>query len=130
MCSYLDEDIVLYVHGRRDCMQHWSCIGRVFSWTFVLLSYVFLLFPSLLKKHAFKRERELNKVTCILTAISLCTSWRMKDQLDVTCYFISLLMCSTCFGHWHIHLQKLATVLLNDHISRLVLVERIRSEIK
>jgi len=21
----------------------------------------------------------------------------MKDQLDVTCYFISLLMCSTCF---------------------------------
>ena len=28
-----------------------------------------------------------------------CISWRMKDQLDVTCYFISLVMCSTCFGH-------------------------------
>jgi hypothetical protein len=28
-----------------------------------------------------------------------CDSWRIKDQLDVTCYFISLLMCSTCFGH-------------------------------
>ena len=28
-----------------------------------------------------------------------CNSWRMKDQLDVTCFFISLLMCSTCFGH-------------------------------
>ena len=26
-------------------------------------------------------------------------SWRIKDQLDVTCSFISLLMCSTCFGH-------------------------------
>jgi len=26
-------------------------------------------------------------------------SWRIKDQLDVTCYFISLLMCSTCFGY-------------------------------
>jgi len=26
-------------------------------------------------------------------------SWRIKDHLDVTCYFISLLMCSTCFGH-------------------------------
>ena len=25
-------------------------------------------------------------------------NWRIKDQLDVTCYFISLLMCSTCFG--------------------------------
>ena len=23
-------------------------------------------------------------------------NWRMKDQLDVTCYFISLIMCSTC----------------------------------
>ena len=28
-----------------------------------------------------------------------CNSWRMNDQLDVTCYFISLIMCSTCFGH-------------------------------
>jgi len=28
-----------------------------------------------------------------------CDSWRIKDQLYVTCYFISLLMCSTCFGH-------------------------------
>ena len=26
-------------------------------------------------------------------------SWRIKDQLDVTCYLISLLMYSTCFGH-------------------------------
>ena len=44
----------------------------------------------------------------------------MKDQLDVTCYFISLLMCSTCFGQY-IHHQELATVLLNYHIGRLVL---------
>ena len=28
-----------------------------------------------------------------------CNSWWMKDQLDVTCYFISLIMRSTCFGH-------------------------------
>ena len=26
-------------------------------------------------------------------------SWRIEDQLDVTCYFISLLMCSTFFGN-------------------------------
>ena len=30
---------------------------------------------------------------------SVVNSWRRKDQLDVTSYFISLLMCSTCFGH-------------------------------
>jgi len=29
----------------------------------------------------------------------ICVIWRIKDQLDVTCYFISILMCSTCFGH-------------------------------
>ena len=44
-----------------------------------------------------------------------------KDQLDVTCYFISLLMCSTCFGHHYIHHQELATILLNYHIGRIVL---------
>jgi len=31
--------------------------------------------------------------------VTIPDSWRMKDQLDVTCYFISLRMCSTCFGH-------------------------------
>ena len=45
----------------------------------------------------------------------------MEDQLDVTCYFISLLMCSTCFGHSYIHHQELATVLLNYHIDCFVL---------
>ena len=45
----------------------------------------------------------------------------MKDQLDVTWYFISLIMRSTCFAHSYIHHQELATVLLNYHIRRLVL---------
>jgi len=43
----------------------------------------------------------------------------MKDQLDVTCYFISLLMCSTCFGHNISIIRSL--LLLNYHIGRLVL---------
>ena len=37
--------------------------------------------------------------TNVYWTVHHCNSWRMKDQLDVTCYFISLLMCSTCFGH-------------------------------
>ena len=28
-----------------------------------------------------------------------CDSWRIRDQLDVTTYFISLLVFSTCFEH-------------------------------
>jgi len=48
-------------------------------------------------------------------------SWRIKDQLDVTYYFISLLTCSTCFGHKYIHHQEHATILLNYHIGRVVI---------
>jgi len=34
-----------------------------------------------------------------LSAVKCVHIWRIKDQLDVTCYFISLRMYSTCFGH-------------------------------
>ena len=37
--------------------------------------------------------------TYVYRTVHHCDSWRIKDQLDVTCYFISLLMCSTCFGY-------------------------------
>jgi len=50
------------------------------------------------------------------------TNWRIKDQLDVTCYFISLLVHSTCFGQEYIHHQELAIILLNYHIGLLFLV--------
>ena len=50
-----------------------------------------------------------------------CDGWRIKDQLDVTSYFTSHLMCSTCFRHYYIHHQELATALLNYHIGRIVL---------
>jgi len=56
-----------------------------------------------------------------ITLNSPSNSWRIKDRLDVTCYFISLLTCSTCFGHLYIHHQELATILLNCHIGRIVL---------
>jgi len=51
--------------------------------------------------------------TNVYWTVHHCNSWRMKDQLDVTCYFISLIMRSTCFGHQYIHLQELATVLMS-----------------
>ena len=35
-----------------------------------------------------------------------CNSWQMKIQLDVTCYFISLIMRSTCFGHYYISIFR------------------------
>jgi len=38
-------------------------------------------------------------ITLLVFILMHLNSWRIKDQLDITCYFISLLMCSTCFGH-------------------------------
>jgi len=35
-----------------------------------------------------------------------------KNQLDVTYYFIVLLIGSTCFGHYNAHHQELATIML------------------
>ena len=43
--------------------------------------------------------RKFPTLSYVYWAVPHCDSWRIKDQLDVTCYFISLLMCSTCFGH-------------------------------
>ena len=36
----------------------------------------------------------------------------MKNQLDATYYFIVLLIGSTCFGHYCVHHQELATIML------------------
>ena len=52
-----------------------------------------------------------------------CDSWRIKNQLDTTCYFIFLPIDSTCFGHYYAHHQELATMLLNYHIGRFVLLQ-------
>ena len=41
-----------------------------------------------------------------------CDNWRIKNQLDVTYYFIVLLIGSTCFGHYYAHHQELATIVL------------------
>ena len=47
----------------------------------------------------FPQMSNTNKESNVYWTVHHCNSWRMKDQLDVTCYFISLIMRSTCFGH-------------------------------
>jgi len=41
-----------------------------------------------------------------------CDNWRIKDQLDATCYFIVLLIGPICFGHYHAHHQEITTMML------------------
>ena len=37
---------------------------------------------------------------------------KKNNQIDVTYYFIVLLIGSTCFGHYCVHHQELATIML------------------
>ena len=68
-CSWLD--VCVWSSVRLACLCHFRCLLMCKKFNFLFY----------------------------LTSAAHKYSWRMKDQLDVTCYFISLLMCSTCFGH-------------------------------
>jgi len=43
--------------------------------------------------------KNILRILLLIQGTELSECRRIKDQLDVTCYFISLLMCSKCFGH-------------------------------
>ena len=89
------------------CTKLWKCRG---AWQFAM------------KLRTFLGTLVNMKIKCYLLqlvywTVHHCDSLRIKEQLDVTCYFISLLMCSICFGWWWIYLCP-------------KYVEHIRSEIK
>jgi len=39
-----------------------------------------------------------------------CLCVEKKNQLDATEWFIAFIICSTCFGHFNVHHQKLETM--------------------
>jgi len=87
-------------------------------------SYSFLQPRVYILRNVFTKYSPKSKhlqATYVYWTVQHGDSWRIKDQLDVTYYFISLLMCSTCFGHLYIHHEELATMLLNYHIGHFVL---------
>ena len=79
-----------------------------FAWRLKQIQFpIFVLFFWLLKTD--KVQKRCAYVMWRFHVISLnywrnpvfnsCPSWGMNNQLDVTCYFISIIMRSTCFGH-------------------------------
>jgi len=58
-----------------------------------------LNFVEIPKNSSHNQHTLMNTESDVYWTVHHCASWGIKDQLDVTCYFISLLMCSTCFGH-------------------------------
>ena len=61
-------------------------------------------------------DRIASKRVCWLWSKYIVTNlpynWRIKNQLDATYYFIVLLIGSTCFGHYYVHHQEFATIML------------------
>ena len=45
----------------------------------------------------------------VCLSVHRCICVEKKTQLDVTEYFIALMTCSTCFGHFYAHHQELET---------------------
>ena len=64
-----------------------------FVYNFLSIYFIFLYDIS------GENKKTYVKVSYVYWTVHHCDSWRIKDQLDVTWYYISLLMCSTCFGH-------------------------------
>jgi len=44
------------------------------------------------------------------TVDSRCICVEKKTQLDITEWFIALIICSTCFGYFYAHHQELETI--------------------
>ena len=77
-------------------------------WYSTMQSKVLLKMGEFVARNMYSRFKQINKninkrkllhlVGCLQSMFgvtNLESCWRMKDQLDVTCYFISLLLCST-----------------------------------
>jgi len=47
---------------------------------------------------------------CVCVSLHSCICVEKKNQLDVTEWFIALIICSSCFGHFYAHHQELETI--------------------
>ena len=45
-----------------------------------------------------------------LSVLHRCICVEKKNQLDATGWFIALIICSACFGHFYVHHQELETI--------------------
>ena len=58
-----------------------------------------------------KERRCMLQCTCLLgLKIPQFLCVEKKSQLDATEWFIALIICSTCFGHFYAHHQELETI--------------------
>ena len=46
----------------------------------------------------------------VCLSVSRCICVEKKNQLDATEWFIALIICSTCFGHFYTHHHELESI--------------------
>ena len=46
----------------------------------------------------------------VCLSVHSCICVEKENQLDATEWFIALIICSTCFGHFYAHHQELETI--------------------
>ena len=74
---------------------YWILCLRLFKRNTIIIS----LIPTSRDENMSSLVNRMAMHKDILHLTKNISCWRMKDHLDVTWYFISLLMCSACFGH-------------------------------
>jgi hypothetical protein len=61
------------------------------------------------KEQKDKTQTQKNELDVCLS-VHRCLCVEKKNQLDATEWFIALIICSTCFGHFYAHHQELKTI--------------------
>ena len=73
-----------------------------------------------------------NSVTFdVCLSVHYCICVEKKNQQDATEWFIALILCATCFGHFYVHHQELETmcVLLPPMVCDALVAGRWRSDV-
>jgi len=87
-----------WLTGQNEFIIHMQFTSSFVSFFKLCCVFVRRVWMQLSASYRFLSEALLQE-SYVYRTVHHCDCWRIKDQLDVTCYFISLLMCSTCFGH-------------------------------
>ena len=80
-------------------------------------------FPTLCHtEHDFLRKFQRDMIRNVCWSSCYVPLLEDENQMDATYYFIVLLIDSTCFGHYYVHHQELATIMLITTLVVLFLV--------
>ena len=82
-------------------------LGQFFL-LYPLIPYFYCALFLLVLTHYMGTMNCLRNLMCV--SVQRCVCVEKKNQLDATEWFIELIICSTCFGHFYAHHQEPETI--------------------